>query len=394
VSDRPARPRILCISLSPIRSDSRVLRELSVLAEFGDVTTVGFGAAPDGVTEHIQVPDGLTTLPQTVRGVIGLALRRHRSSELAAPAVRFALQALRGRRFDLVVANEARVLGLAHHLAASAPVWADMHEWAPEERTHILSWRVLVAPFMRYLCATYLPRSAAVSAVCDSIAHLYDENYGVATRVIRNSAPWRDLPVTPTAPDRIRLVHSGTAVSGRNLELMIDVVLGLDERYSLDLYLLPAGDAGAYLAALKRRAANDPRIVFRDPVPPLTLPDVLNGYDVGVFWIPPTHTNAKYALPNKFFDFVQARLAIAVGPSIEMASLVERFGLGEVSAGFEVGQCRESLLRLGTAQIDAAKRASDGASHELSFETDGEVARRLLRDVLAGRPGAAPVALD
>lgn len=376
------RPRILCISLSPLLSDSRVLRQLGMLAEFGDVTTVGFGEAPDMVAEHIRVPDGLPTLPQTPAGVLNLALRRWRASELAAPAVRFAHEALAGRTFDLVVANEARALGLAHAVAAGAPVWADMHEWAPEERTHILSWRLLVAPLMTHLCATYLPKSAAVSAVCDSIARLYDDAFGVRTRVIRNAGPWRDLPVGELEPGRIRLVHSGTAVHGRKIELMIDVVRRLDERYSLDLYLLPAGDGGAYLQALKDRAAGDPRIVFNDPVPPQTLPDVLNGYDVGVFWIPPTHTNAKYALPNKFFDFVQARLAIAVGPSIEMASLVERLGLGEVSAGFEVEDCLASMALLTPERIAAAKRASDAAAHELSFETDGEVARQMLRELL------------
>jgi glycosyltransferase involved in cell wall biosynthesis len=376
------RPRILCISLSPLLSDSRVLRQIGVLGEFGDVTTVGFGEAPPGVAEHIRVPDGLPTLPQTPAGVLRLALRRWRASELAAPAIRFAHQALEGRRFDLVVANEARALGLAHAVAHGAPVWADMHEWAPEERTHILSWRILVAPLMRHLCATYLPRSGAVTAVCDSIARLYDEAFGVRTRVVRNAGPWRDL--APSAPEegRIRLVHSGTAVHGRRIELMIDVVRRLDERYTLDLYLLPAGDGGAYLQQLKDRAAGDPRIRFNDPVPPQTLPDVLNRYDVGVFWIPPTHTNARYALPNKFFDFVQARLAVAVGPSVEMASLAERFGLGAVSAGFEVEDCIASMTELTPERIEAAKRASDAASHELSFETDGEVARQVLRDLL------------
>ncbi len=257
-----------------------------------------------------------------------------------------------------------------------------MHEWAPEERTHILIWRLLVAPLMTHLCATYLPRAAAVTAVCQSIAELYDERFGLHTRVMRNSGPWRDLPVTDEIESRIRLVHSGTAVHGRRLELMFEVMSELDERYSLDLYLLPGGDGGAYLDSLKSRAAGDPRIRFNDAVAPQTLPDVLNGYDVGVFWIPPTHTNARYALPNKFFDFVQARLAIAVGPSIEMARLIERYRLGEVSAGFEAAQCRDSILRLGPTEIAAAKRASDAAAHELSFESDGEVARTILRETL------------
>lgn len=356
-----------------------------MLSEFGEVTTVGYGPPPPGASLHFQVPSELKTLPQTPIGVLRLAFRRLRASELAAPAVRWALRALAGRRFDVVVANEARVLALADTVADGAPIWADMHEWAPEERTHILSWRLLVAPLMTHLCARYLPKAGAVTAVCGSIADLYDEAFGLSTGVLRNAGPWRDLPVGGTFEERVRLVHSGMAVHGRRLEILIDVVKSLDERFTLDLYLVPGGDRGAYLDALKTRARDCTRITFHDPVPPESLPDVLNGYDVGVFWIPPTHTNAKYTLPNKFFDFVQARLAIAVGPSIEMSRLVERYGLGTVSEGFGVEECAASLLALDATAIATAKAASAAASHDLSFESDAEVARSILRDLLKPR---------
>src|SRR5690606_36972605 len=118
------------------------------------------------------------------------------------------------------------------------------------------------------------------------------------------------------------LVHSGGAVPGRNLEAMIDVAVALGPGYSLDLYLMPAGDRGRYLATLRERAAAHPGITFHAPVTPAELPATLNRYDIGVFWIPPFNTNARYTLPNKLFDYVQGRLAIAVGPTEEMARVV------------------------------------------------------------------------
>ena len=388
------RPRILCVSLSPIHTDARVLRQVSVLARRGHVTTIGFGPRPAGSDEHLRIPDGASTLPQTPRGVALLALRRHAAAELTAPAVRFALEVLAGRSFDLVVANDARVLGLAHTVArrSAAPVWADMHEWAPEERTHVWSWRVLVAPFMTHLCRRYLPSSGAVTTVCESIADLYGQHFGVRAEVMRNSSPYLDLRPGPVAGDAVRLVHSGAAIHGRSLETMIDVTRELGPRYSLDLYLLPGGDGGRYLQELKDRAATCERIRFRDPVAPGDLPATLNAYDVGVFWIPPTHTNARYTLPNKFFDYVQARLAIAVGPSVEMARLVGRHRLGVVSEGFDVAACVESLRTLDAAAIRGAKAAADVASNELSFETDALVGDRIVARLLArsGSPASLP----
>lgn len=377
-----ARARILCISLSPINRDARVLRQLSVLKEFGDVTTVGYGGQPADSVDHIAVPSALASLPQTIRGVANLVLRQWQRAELLAPAIGHALVALHGSKFDLVVANDARVLALAHRVAQGAPVWADLHEWAPEERTHVMSWRLLVAPLMVHLCAKYLPRSAAVTTVGAEIAKLYQRRFGVNAKVMRNSSPWQDLSPGELIPGRIRLVHSGGAVHGRSLETMIGVVRRLDARYTLDLYLVPGGDGGRYLAELKRQASGCDRIRFRDPVRPDQLASTLNSYDVGVFWIPPTHTNARLTLPNKFFDYVQARLAVAVGPTIEMSTLVQEYGLGVVADGFTVDDCERSIHSLSPAALVNAKRASDAASRTLSFEADAEVARDILRKLL------------
>lgn len=382
-------PRILCISLSPLERDARVLRQISVLREFGEVTTVGYGPAPDGATVHLRIPDALPSLPQTPTGVLRLALRLHRSVELAAPAARHAVRALAGTRWDLVVANDARALAIAHHVAGGAPVWADLHEWAPEERTHVLAWRLLVAPLMRHLCARYLPLSAAVSTVCTSIAELYEREFGVTPAVVRNAGPYREIAPGPVQPDRIRLVHSGAAIHGRRLELMLDAVRSLDDRFLLDLYLVPAGDGGAYQRELERRVAGDPRIRFLPPVAPAELPATLAAYDVGVFWIPPTHTNARLTLPNKFFDYVQARLAIAVGPSIEMQRLVLEHGLGVVARDFTVEDCAASLRELDADAIARCKAASDAAARALSFEADAATIRALLEPVLTSGGGEA-----
>ncbi len=378
-----ARPRILCISLSPIYRDSRVLRQIKVLAEFGEVTTIGYGRPPAGASTHIEVPENLASLPQSIRGVTLLASRQWKSAELAAPGVAFAARALHGERYDFVVANEARVLGLAHAVADGAPVWGDMHEWSPEERTHLWSWRLLVAPFMVHLCARYLPISSAVTTVCDSIAGFYERDFGVETRVMRNSSPWLDLAPQQMLDDRIRLVHSGTAIHGRSLETMIDAVIALDDRFTLDLYLIAGGDNGKYLRQLKGRAQATDRIRFHPPVAPTELPAELNGYDVGLYWMAPTHTNNQYALPNKFFDFVQARLAIAVSPTIEMANLVRQYDLGIVGAGFAVQDCIDALRSLTAKAVMAAKSAADVASRDLSFESDAEVARTILRQHLS-----------
>ena len=376
-------PKILVISFSDIRCDARLLRQLSLVKDFGHVTTLGYGSQSEGSDEHLQVPSELPSLPQTVPGVLKLALHLHGASEFAAPALRRARELLRGRQFDLVISNDARALPVAFYAAGeSTPVWADLHEWAPEERTHIASWRILVAPYIRYICKKYLPRTSAQTTVAGRIAHLYQETFGVQPQVMRNSCPLQELAPGKINSEQIRLVHSGGAVPGRALETTIKAVVAARERFTLDLYLVPANDGGKYLRELKSLAEGSPRIVFHDPVKPAELPKTLNQYDVGVFWIPPFNTNARLTLPNKLFDFVQARLAVAVGPTVEMVDVVKQYDLGIVSSGFSVEQIVESLNTLTSENIAVYKQNVDAAARDLSFDKDAEVARSIIRELL------------
>lgn len=375
------RPRILSISFSPLTTDARVLRQIAVLAEAGEVTTVGFGGMPARATHHIEVPGGLPSLPQTPFGVLKLAVHAHGAAEFAAPAVAAARESLAGQSFDLVVANDARALPLAFDVAQGAAVWADMHEWAPEEQTHILSWRMLVAPFMTALCRKYLPQAAAVTTVSPLIAELYDRQFGVRTAVVRNARDYVELSPSPMAQGRIRLVHSGVAVPERCIESLIDATLALDECYTLDLFLV-APESDPYLASLVKRAGNSKRITFHAAVLPHELPAALNPFDLGVYLLRPTTTNHRFMLPNKFFDFVQSRVGIVFGQAIEVDRLIADHGLGITVNGFEVDDLAAALSALTPEDIAGFKQASDRAAKELSSAVDADVQRDLLRRLL------------
>lgn len=347
-----------------------MLRQIELLSKFGKVTTIGFGEKPAHATTHIQVPDGLTTLPQTFTGVAKLAFRANTAAECSAPAAKWVLINVPDRGvWDLVVSNDARVLDLGFALAAGKPVWADMHEWAPEERTHVTSWRLLVAPQMRHLCKKYLPQAALVTTVSNGIVDLYREHFGVSPVLMTNAGPLQDLSPGRVASDKIRCVHSGAAIGGRGLETMVQIFHeDLPAQFELDLYLVPGGDKGAHLEALKSIAAGDPRIRFHDPVAPAELPTTLNRYDLGVFWIPPTHTNARLTLPNKFFDYVQARLGIAIGPSTEMVSELNKYRLGVTADSFESIDLAQSISTMTRKELKSYKAASHAAAESLSFE--------------------------
>ena len=162
---------------------------------------------------------------------------------------------------------------------------------------------------------------------------------------------------------------------------MIDAVGAASPHLTLDLYLVPGNDGGRYLRALRRRARGCSRIAFHEPVAPAELPGELNGYDVGIYWIPPFNTNARLALPNKIFDFVQARLAVAAGPTLEMARIINDFGIGVVTEDFEPGSIVTALNALTPEDVAVYKSRCARAARELSFEHEAATIREIIDEL-------------
>jgi hypothetical protein len=82
--------------------------------------------------------------------------------------------------------------------------------------------------------------------------------------------------------------------------------------------------------------------------------------------------NEHLALPNKFFEFVQARLAIVVGPSPEMAKIVNQYGLGLVSNSFDAKVIANLINSMTTEVVEGMKYKSSGTAKLLSAETQAK----------------------
>ncbi len=382
--------RILVLSLSPIASDPRVMRQIGALGEQHELHVLGFGPAPGGVARFVPVATGRQAGWHTVWNAALLATRRYQRyywGHAQVQALLAAAAALPSNAFDLVLANDVWVLPAALRLAKGAPVWLDAHEYAPREFEDRAAWRWLLGPFFDALCRRDLPRVARMSTVCEGIAREYTACYGVPVAVMPNCPEPVDLPVRPVQPGRIRLIHHGAAIASRRIETMIDLVAHLDERFELDLMLVEHDPAT--MALLRQRAAGDARIRF---IPPVAMADIAahtNAYDIGLFLLPPTNFNYLHALPNKFFEFMQARLAIAIGPSPEMKALVERHGCGIVSPSFEPADLARLLNALTTADIDVMKQASDRASRQFNAAATRTWLQAEVAAVLAGAGAGA-----
>ena len=104
-------------------------------------------------------------------------------------------------------------------------------------------------------------------------------------------------------------------------------------------------------------------------IPPVSSDEIvpfISHYDMGIYILEPTNLNNHFALPNKLFEFIQARLAIAIGPSPEMAKIVQANQLGIIAEDFKVETMATALNKMTKESIEAFKLNSDKAAKILN----------------------------
>jgi len=382
VKPRPSRARILILSFSRLTVDARILTQITFSSETYDVDTCGFGDAPAGVATHYSIPTGLSANRPYSRL---LRLRLFGIAYWRMGAVRWARRALKDGRWDAIIANDPETLPLAMTLGSPRHVLADLHEYSPRMREDLPGWSHVYRPYYEWLCRRFASRAGAASTVSRGLANEYANQFGFTAVVLPNATPYREGSPQPTGQP-LRLVHSGAGLPNRGLELMIDAVENCAHDVTLDLYLVPSNIA--VMERLRARTARSPRVRLHDPVAYDQLVSTLSEYDVGVFVLPPATFSYAHALPNKLFDFVQARLAIIVGPTPEMAELVREHDLGFVTADFSAEALCAVLEAVSRDDIDQAKAASSRAARALASENLSRQWQVLVdRLVTGGRTG-------
>lgn len=361
---------LLVVSFSTLTQDARLRREIALFADRYDVVTAGYGPAVDGAVRHHEIPVPPTSgRRRKVRfyteGVL-LRLRAYRLLYATDPTVRAAKKALRGERIDRVLANDLETVPLALDIAPAASVHADLHEFYPGLHDDNPTWVRLRKPYFEWLLRTSAARAASVTTVGEGVAGAY-RAMGIHPKVVTNSPAYAPrIPGLAASP--IRIVHAGGAMPGRRIEAMMRAAATTRADVLFTLHLTP--NDPAYLARLHALADElGDRIRIEPPVPQAELLDVLAAHDVGIHVLPPTVTNQALALPNKFFDFVQARLGIIVGPTEGMAQLLRAHGLGAVTEGFDEDAIRATLDALDVDTVNGWKSASDAAAPALSAES-------------------------
>lgn len=374
------RPKILIVSFTDLRRDPRVHRQIAALSELYTITTAGVCPNNNYHTKHIELKNHKRTLIYKIVRLIRLLFRRYETVYWNNKQVLEAYKKC-NQGYDAIICNDVETLPLCVKIAdGKVPLLADLHEYEPLHYNDQLLFRLFLTPFWDYICKKYLPKTNAVSTVCDGIAREYDKNYGTNCRIVYNAPAYENISPTPVDGGDIKIIHHGGINTSRHLENMIYLMKYLDEKYSL--YLMFVNTDDVYYTKLKNLADNYPRVFFVDSVPMLDIVSEISKYDLGLCMLPAKNFNYKLALPNKIFEFIQARLGIVTWPSEEIAKIVKRNGLGIVSSTRSIPELADMLNRLSVDEIVEFKCNTHRTASMINSGHEGEKIRSMVSKML------------
>jgi glycosyltransferase involved in cell wall biosynthesis len=409
---------ICIISFSPIARDARVLRQIKYLSPHYRLTVIGYGPPHPAYADNPDItwieldkkppasPPRLITAWRT-RDYANLKIAeriRNKARALITGAswyIGFVLPrayelSYRFRRgwihdaalaralespCDAYHANDWKALPVAAEAARStnARLVLDLHEYAPGQYEG-RRFRMFDARMISYIIQKHATRVDASTTVAPLIAERYRERFHLDPLVVLSAPEWTELPRRALDPDNIRIVHHGVASRRRNPEAMIETIARCDRRYSLHFMLME----NEYVKELRRRAEvmAPGRVTFHRPVPPQDIVSYLARFDIGIFVVPPVTYNLHAVLPNKFFEFINAGLAVCIGPSPSMAELVHAHGMGIVGPTFSPGDMADAINRTTPAQWQLMRDRARTASQNLNAQTEMAKVVRIYQDLL------------
>ncbi len=176
------------------------------------------------------------------------------------------------------------------------------------------------------------PQLKTVFTVNNSIATLYDKDYGIKPKVFRNISPVhipnhvksRTELGLPT--DKKIVINQGSGMNvDRGIEEALEAVIELEDTV---LLLVGSGDVIPQLKEIAKNKKVEDKVIFVDRVPYQELLQYTLNADVGISLDKDTNINYRFSLPNKLFDYIHCGIPVVCSNVIEVKSIVDKYAIG------------------------------------------------------------------
>ncbi|MCB0819183.1 MAG: glycosyltransferase [Bacteroidetes bacterium] len=284
-------------------------------------------------------------------------------------------------KLDFVHANDLDTLLPAYLVSVlrRKPLVYDTHEYftgVPE-----IQKRPLVKKIWKGIESFVFPKLKRVITVNDSIASLYENDYGILPKVIRNIPtsvrkeiiPLAKKDIPGVSEDDFVIILQGAGINvDRGAEEAVEMMKHLE---GCKLIIAGSGDV---IGSLKIRASQDDlngRIIFLPKMKYSELMQITAACNLGLTLDKDTNINYRYSLPNKIFDYIHAGIPVFASNLPEVRKVVEQYGVGFVAESHnpEVMAAQINSLKSNPQKLSNTRAACRTATEELRWEKESVI---------------------
>ncbi|WP_235852206.1 capsular biosynthesis protein [Helicobacter mehlei] len=381
----PDSPRtLLLVAAHPLNSP-RPYRLRKLLKPYHQISVMGISKIPLPPQEDLEIftypPYPKRNFLQECKLYIDVWLQNDHALIYTQNRAQI-VEVLREHAFDFIFCFDLVLLPIVLAYKKNAKVILDAREYYPAQDSSNIRWRWLFKAFFTRLTNTYMPQCDHILSVSKGVQGLYESEHGISSSVFYSYPFYHKLKATPTKPDQIHLIYHGGASYNRSfegLQTMMEYLsdhLG-DWRFWLTLMLVAPP---ARLEELRAKLTHT-RIKIIPPVEFKKIISFSNAFDIGLYFSPPINLNIKHAMPNKFFEYIQSRLALCAVPNVEMQAVIEKYQIGVVSQTSSPQDLALTLHKLRHEDIEFYKHNTQKAAQELCAQQNQLVLLELLQKI-------------
>lgn len=376
--------KILIVSFTSLKDSKRPYRQIKYLKDKYDIYTLGFDESGiEGIPFYKVCPvfKKARLFNKLVYAFLFFIGKFEKVYEKIYD-FRDIIQELTKIEFDLIIVHDLKPLPLVYKIKKTTKMIFDAHEYYFDLGGFSFINYFFLTKFDNYLIKEYLSKFNNIITVSNRISKKYEKKFNKKIEIVTNYSEYHNIKPTLINFNKIRMIHHGMADKNRKIQKMIEMMDYVDDRFELDLMMTTTTFDNSYLEKIKSMCIKRKNVRVIAPVDSNKIITYINKYDIGLYILSNNYTNQELALPNKFFEFIQARLMLAISPNPEMADMVKKYDIGVVADDYTPKNLAQKLNSLSAEQIMKYKQNANLAASELNSENEMEKLKKIVENII------------